>query len=508
MYTALRLSSRLRRDEAMVTVIDPLSYMTYQPFLPEAAAGNLEPRHVVVPLRRVLPHAQILNGRVTRIEHGRRVVTFLPNAGRSVEISYDIIVVAPGSIARTLPIPGLAENGIGFKTVGEAIFLRNHVLSKLDIAASTKDVAVRKQALTFVFVGGGYAGVEAMAELEDMARDATKSYDGVEPSDMRWVLVEASDRILPEVSRDLGVYTVNELLRRNIEVRLGTRLNSAERHHIVLSDGDEFEADTLVWTAGVKPNPLVAETDFPLDDKGPDQRHPVPADRGCRRRVVRGRQRGDSGSDESGSVHRSECAARSSAGAPARRQHRRGVARRRTDRVPARVQRIGREPWAAQGRRADQARGVSFKVRGWPAWFMHRTYHLSRVPTFNRKVRVAADWTLALFFHREIVSLGALQNPHQEFALATKPGLPPGESGAAPAPRRRRPSRKPPRRSRPPPPVVPNSSPVSNSGPRSPTGRGEPLKRVSVSVRLRPGAPRSTGRKPREFSAGGVVRVS
>ena len=268
MYTALRLSSRLRRDEAMVTVIDPLSYMTYQPFLPEAAAGNLEPRHVVVPLRRVLPHAQILNGRVTRIEHGRRVVTFLPNAGRSVEISYDIIVVAPGSIARTLPIPGLAENGIGFKTVGEAIFLRNHVLSKLDIAASTADVAVRKRALTFVFVGGGYAGVEAMAELEDMARDATKSYDGVEPSDMRWVLVEASDRILPEVSRDMGVYTVNELLRRNIEVRLSTRLNSAERHHIVLSDGDEFEADTLVWTAGVKPNPLVAETDFPLDEKG------------------------------------------------------------------------------------------------------------------------------------------------------------------------------------------------------------------------------------------------
>ena len=172
MYTALRLHKKLRRDEAMVTVIDPLSYMTYQPFLPEAAAGNLEPRHVVVPLRRVLPRAQILNGRVTRIEHGRRVVTFLPNAGEAVELSYDIIVVAPGSVARTLPIPGLAENGIGFKTVGEAIFLRNHVLAKLDIAASTSDVAVRRRALSFVFVGGGYAGVEALAELEDMARDA------------------------------------------------------------------------------------------------------------------------------------------------------------------------------------------------------------------------------------------------------------------------------------------------------------------------------------------------
>src|SRR6185437_7104743 len=142
MYTALRLGSRLRRDEAMVTVIDPLSYMTYQPFLPEAAAGNLEPRHVVVSLRRVLPHAQVLNGRVTRIEHERRVVTFLPNAAEAVEISYDVLVVALGSIARTLPIPGLAECGIGFKTVGEAIFLRNHVIAELDIAASTTDVDV------------------------------------------------------------------------------------------------------------------------------------------------------------------------------------------------------------------------------------------------------------------------------------------------------------------------------------------------------------------------------
>src|SRR5450432_3337659 len=238
MYTALRLQHKLRGGEAMVTVIDPLSYMTYQPFLPEAAAGNLEPRHVVVPLRRVLKRAQILNGRVTRIEHGRRVVTFMPNAGESVEVSYDIIVVAPGSVARTLPIPGLLENGIGFKTVGEAIFLRNHVLSKLDIAASTSAADVRRRALSFVFVGGGYAGVEALAELEDMARDACRSYDGVSPSDLRWVLVEASDRILPEVSEDLGRYTVNELRRRTIDVRLGTRLVSAENHHIVLSDGE------------------------------------------------------------------------------------------------------------------------------------------------------------------------------------------------------------------------------------------------------------------------------
>src|SRR5437764_6494371 len=172
MYTALRLQRRLRPGEATVTVVDPQSYMTYQPFLPEAGAGNLEPRHVVVPLRRVLRRCQVLGGRITSIDHARRTATFRPHEGPESDLSYDVLVLAPGSIARTLPIPGLRETGIGFKTVAEAIYLRNHVLAKLDVAASTSDAELRRRALTFVFVGGGYAGVEAMAELEDMARDA------------------------------------------------------------------------------------------------------------------------------------------------------------------------------------------------------------------------------------------------------------------------------------------------------------------------------------------------
>ena len=436
MYTALRLSSRLRRDEAMVTVIDPLSYMTYQPFLPEAAAGNLEPRHVVVPLRRVLPRAQILNGRVTRIEHARRVVTFLPNAGDPVEISYDIIVVAPGSVARTLPIPGLIENGIGFKTVGEAIFLRNHVLAKLDIAASTSDADVRRRALTFVFVGGGYAGVEALAELEDMARDACKSYDGVEPSDMHWVLVEASDRILPEVSSDLGEYTVRELRRRQIDVRLGTRLNSATDQHMVLSDGHEFDAETLVWTAGVKPNPMVGDTDLPLDEKGRLKGTALLTIDG----VDDAWTAGDSAAIPDLTKPGQLCGPSA--------QHAVRQAKRLGDNIAAVLHGLEPTPYkhayagsvASLGLHKGVAQvsvaGIGFKVRGWPAWFMHRTYHVSRVPTLNRKVRVIADWTLALFFRREIVSLGAIQNPHEEFAFAGRGAA--SAAVTAPAPRRPR----------------------------------------------------------------------
>jgi NADH:ubiquinone reductase (H+-translocating) len=440
MYTALRLHKKLRRDEAMVTVIDPLSYMTYQPFLPEAAAGNLEPRHVVVPLRRVLPRAQILNGRVTRIEHGRRVVTFLPNAGAAVELSYDIIVVAPGSVARTLPIPGLAENGIGFKTVGEAIFLRNHVLAKLDIAASTSDVELRRRALSFVFVGGGYAGVEALAELEDMARDACKSYDGVEPSDMRWVLVEASDRILPEVSRDMGLYTVRELERRNISVRLATRLNSAVDHHVVLSDGDEFDADTLVWTAGVKPNPVLADSDLPLDEKG--------RLKGTSLLTVEGVDDAWTAGDSAAIPDLTKPGQFTGPSA----QHAVRQAKQLGDNIAAVLHGGQPTPYkhayagsvASLGLHKGVAQVYGIKLRGRKAWFMHRTYHVSRMPTFNRKVRVVADWTLALFFRREIVSLGALQNPREEFELATKPALPPAERRAAPAeaPTPRRPAKK------------------------------------------------------------------
>ena len=181
LYAALRLSKKLRAREAEVIVVDPQPHMTYQPFLPEAAAGNISPRHSVVPLRRELRDCTIVAGAVTAIDHSRKAATVQPIVGPSREIAYDHIVVAPGSVSRTLPIPGLAENGIGFKTIGEAIYLRNHVLEQLDVAATTSDPETRRCALTFVFVGGGYAGIEALAEMEDMAHDALKYYPELEP---------------------------------------------------------------------------------------------------------------------------------------------------------------------------------------------------------------------------------------------------------------------------------------------------------------------------------------
>src|SRR5690606_26309438 len=268
LYTALGLQKRLRANEASVTVVDPQPHMTYQPFLPEAAAGSIEPRHVVVPLRRVLRRCHVLTARVTAIEHANKTVTVEAPDGHIEQLNYDVLVVALGSVARLLPIPGLAEQGIAIKTIGEAIYLRNHVLSKLDEAASTLDPELRRRMLTFTVVGGGFAGIEALAELEDMTRYACRYYDNIKPEDIRWVLVEAAGRILPEVRETLGVWTAEQLEKRGIEVYLSTAAKSFENGHVVLSDGTEFDSDTIIWTAGVKANPVVAESDLPTDKRG------------------------------------------------------------------------------------------------------------------------------------------------------------------------------------------------------------------------------------------------
>jgi NADH dehydrogenase FAD-containing subunit len=434
MYTALRLQKRLRRElrrgEVVITVIEPQSYMTYQPFLPEAAAGNLEPRHVVAPLRRVLRRCQVLNGYVTRVENARKTLEYCPvGADPSTgiqEIPYDYLVMAAGSVSRTLPIPGLAECGIGFKTVEEAIYLRNHVLKQLDVAASLpapsggpggseEDRRARRRALTFVFVGAGFAGIEAMAELEDMARDACKWYPSIDAREMRWMMVEATDRILPEVGPEMGQWTAEALRRRGIEVKLKTLLKSAEGKHIVLSDGEEFDTNTLVWTAGVKPAPVVTDTDLPVDSAG---RLKATAEL-----TIEGLEHvyaaGDNAAVPDLSGKGEFCAPNA--------QHAVRQSRRLADNIIADLRGKPRTPYkhayvgsvAGLGLRKGVANVYGIKVKGFPAWFLHRTYHLSRMPTTNRKMRITADWTLAMFFRREIVSLGELQRPRMEFELAT-----------------------------------------------------------------------------------------
>jgi NADH:ubiquinone reductase (H+-translocating) len=421
MYTALRLQRKLRRElrakTVEIVVVDPRSYMTYQPFLPEAAAGSLEPRHVVVPLRRVLKRCEILTGRVESVDHSRRIARITPKRGEPYDLSYEVIVLASGSIARTLPIPGLADLGIGFKQVEEAIALRNQVLDKMDMATTISDHAVRRALLTFVFVGGGYAGIEALAELEDMANYATRYYPELSKGDLRFVLVEATGRILPEVGEELGRYTVEELRKRRIDVRLNTRLESCVGGHIVLSDGEEFDAETLVWTAGVKANPMNTRTDLPVDDKG---RLSCKAD--LRVDGIEGAWGAGDGSAVPDLTGPPGALCSPSAQHAVRQAKVLGdnIVRVLNGRTPSAYIHKHVGSVASLGLHKGVAQVYGIKLRGFPAWFMHRTYHVSRVPTLNRKIRVVLDWTLALFFRRDVVSLGSLQRPREEFSEAAR----------------------------------------------------------------------------------------
>ncbi len=428
MYTALRLQRQLRAElragDAEIVVVTPEPYMTYQPFLPEAAAGSISPRHVVVPLRRVLHRCRIVIGEVRSVDHAKRTATLSTLATAeegtgAVDLTYDELVIAPGSVSRTLPVPGLADHGIGFKTVEEAIGLRNHVIEQMDIASSTRDPAIRDAALTFVFVGGGYAGVEALAELEDMARYTARYYHNIKPEDLRWVLVEASGRILPEVGEEMGGYAIRELRGRNIDVRLETRLESCEDRIAVLSDGTRLPTRTVVWTAGVKPAPVLAATDLPLNERGRLRCTAELAVEG----VAHAWAAGDAAAvpDVTSKEPGRECAPNA--------QHAVRQAKVLAENIAAslRGQPLKEYAHAYAGSVASLGlhQGVAHvygrKLKGYPAWFMHRAYHLSRVPTFNRKARVLAEWTLSGLFKREIVSLGSLEHPRAEFELAAAP---------------------------------------------------------------------------------------
>ena len=417
MYTALRLRRKLRRGEATVTVVDPSPTMTYQPFLAEVAAGWIEPRHAVVPLRKVLRGCEVLTGRVTGLDPARRVAT----VDGTVLVPYDVLVLAPGSVSRTLPVPGLAEHAVGFGTVAEAVHLRNTVLARLDEASSTTDPARRRAALTFTVVGAGYSGVEVLAELADLARYTLRHHPALDPAELRWVLVEATDRVLPEVSLPLAGRTADRLRRLGIEVRLGTRLVSVLDGRVRLSDGVEYESGTVVWTTGVRANPLAARLGLPVDARGR-----LLCDVDLRvRGVPGGWAAGDAAAVPDLTRPGELCG-------PSAQHAVRQAARLAGNIVAAlrgRPVKPYRHPYAGSvaslGRHQGVAEVYGVRLVGWPAWVLHRVYHLSRVPTLDRKLRVLADWTMTAVLRREVVGLAALEHPRQDWEHAT------GEHSAA-----------------------------------------------------------------------------
>jgi len=380
------------------TIVSPENFMLYTPMLPEAASGTLEPRHTVVPLRVMCPHAEFVLGRATTHDPERALVQ-VETEEDLLNIRYENLVVALGAISRTLPIPGLAEHALGFKSLADAIYLRNHVLRRLEAASAAPNDAHRRRELTFVFVGAGYAGVEALAELSDLVRDAQRYYPELRDVPQHWVLVDAAAKILPEIPTRLGDYAAAQLAKRGVDIRTGTTLDRVEPHAATLSDGEKLLTHTVVWTAGVKANPLLSQFGLPLDERGR-----VVVDSTLR---VEGMQNvwalGDG----------ARVPNEATPGQPdpptcqhALRQARRLAKNLRGEAKPYRYRMLGQV--ATLGRYKGIADVLGVRLRGFPGWWVTRTYHLYQLPLLSRKLRVVTDWTTSLLFRRDIAELGML----------------------------------------------------------------------------------------------------
>jgi NADH dehydrogenase len=396
-----------RAPEIQVTLVDPRNYMLYTPLLPEAASGTVEPRHAVVPVRVMCPHARLLLGRATAVDLTARTATVQPAEGEPFEEPFDTLVVALGAIARTAPVPGLVEHAVGFKTITEAIHLRNHVLQQLELASTVDDPAERRRRLTFVFVGGGYAGVEAMAELEDLVRDASRNYPALRGVPRRWILADAADHVLNDLRGRLGDYAADQLQKRGFDLRLSTVVRAVDAEAVELSDGERIPTATLVWTAGVRPNPLVAKLGLPLDERG--------------RIVVDEHLRaGPGGVWALGDSAAVPNAATGGAPDPPTCQHalRQARALARNIAAQAKGEPLRRYRYRMLGQAATLGRhkGVfevadTLRIRGFPAWWLTRSYHLYQLPLMSRRLRVVSDWTVGLFFRRDVAELGSLGKP-------------------------------------------------------------------------------------------------
>ncbi len=404
-FYAARALERLVVDRgARVTLVNDANFMLYTPLLPGAAGGTLDPRHVVVPLRSQLVRTELLIGSVTGADPNSRVLAVRRVDGERLELGYDQLLVALGSVSRVLPIPGLAEHATGLKSLSDAIALRNQLLTCLDIAESVQDPVRRAEYLGFVFVGAGYAGVEGLAELQDFAAQTIELYPRCRADGMRWVLVEAQERIMPEVPASLSAFATRELLGRGIEIDTQTTLAAVTAQGAILSNGEHIASRTVVWTAGVAPSPVVASLGLPVDEGGR-----IEVDRELR---VTGRP---------GVWAIGDCAAvpdpsRQGQACPPTAQHAIRQGRLAASNIAATLQykplhafRYRTAGMVAElGHNNAVAITLGVRWRGLPAWLLARTYHLLLMPGIGRKLRLLMDWNVALLFGRDSSSPGRL----------------------------------------------------------------------------------------------------
>ena len=398
-YTALELCRRARRDRPIeITLVNRDNFLLFTPMLHEVAASDLDFSHIVSPLRKLLPGVRLFHGEIRDIDLGARtVIVSHGRQGHRHGIPYDQLVLALGSETNYFDLPGVERHALTMKSLQDAFGLRNRVLANLEEADFECCAAARESLLRIVVAGGGFAGVETVGALHDFVREAVRFYPNLCEADVRLVLVEAGERLLPELGPELGDYAASKLRSRGIEVRTGVLVRGATANLVELSDGTRLAARTLVWTAGVSPHPLLASL-------------PVAKDRG-RVRVTPEL----SVAEWPGIWALGDCASvpndKTEAPSPPTAQHAirqaqvvatnivaalRGGKRRRFS-----YRSVGQ--LAAIGQRTGVARVFGLQFSGFFAWWLWRTVYLTKLPRAEKKIRVLLDWTLDLLFSKDLV---------------------------------------------------------------------------------------------------------
>lgn len=399
LYCALELEKSLARTGlAEVTLVNRDNFSLFTPMLHEVAASDLDVTHIVNPIRKLLRHVRFFNGEIEAIDTGRRVVRVTHGEHHhDHQLPYDHLVVALGSVTNYAGIPGLETHSLAMKSLGDAVLLRNRMIAALEQADAEPAAAARHRLLTMVVAGGGFAGVETIAGVHDFLRHAVRWYPNLRTSELRLVLVHSGELILPELGPELGAYAQRKLAGRGIEIRTHVRVSAYDERTVLLDDGTSIPCDTLVWTAGTAPNPLLAQL------PGLDARGRLAVDDCLRVPGVPGLWAlGDAASVPDGGSGR-VC--------PPTAQHalRQGKQLARNLAASVRGGRVRpfrfRSPGAlaAIGRRTGVARVFGVNFSGFLAWWMWRTVYLAKLPRFEKKLRVMLDWTLDLFFAKDLV---------------------------------------------------------------------------------------------------------
>ncbi|HWL77448.1 NAD(P)/FAD-dependent oxidoreductase [Microbacterium sp.] len=426
-YTAWKLEKHLRKGEAEVTIVDPLPYMTYQPFLPEVAAGSIEARHSVVALRRHLKRTNVLAAKVTGIEHARKVATITPIAGDPFEFEYDHIVVTAGSVSRTFPIPGIADNAIGLKTIEEAVAIRDRLMSNFDKASVLPPGPERDRLLTTVVIGGGFAGIEVFAELRSLASALVSSYPELSFEDTHFHLIEAMGRIMPEVSLKTSEWVLKDLAKRGAMVHLDTQVTGAVDGNVELSTGEVIPSDLIIWTAGVMANPTVVRgSDLPVEERG---RILTRADLrvGTDEEIVQGAwAAGDVSAvpDLSGGGVGGYCVPNAQHAVRQAKLLAKNLTAVLRGELPREYYHKNLGAVAGLGLYNGVFQSGNLALKGFVAWLAHRGYHGLAMPSWERKWRVLWGWWNNLWLGRDLVNLSTVQNPRyvfEEYAARPRP---------------------------------------------------------------------------------------